>query len=227
MIAGEESRGRAIAPKAPDPTRRIERRGDRRSGPGSPGVAARRGLSRGPSRRRSARPDGHARAADAAGCALGRPSRPRSAARSEKRCEAEDIPAPNGVEPQQPHSPKALYPKTLSAMIELINFTKRYGDLLAVDQLNLKIEAGRDVRLHRSQRRRQEHDDPLPGHAAEGHQRRRDRQRPSRQQGSAGRAPQRRLHARQLRRLRRHEGLGVPRLLRRGLPASPRPAASR
>ncbi len=27
-------------------------------------------------------------------------------------------------------------------MIELINFTKRYGDLLAVDRLNLKIEAG-------------------------------------------------------------------------------------
>jgi ABC-2 type transport system ATP-binding protein len=27
-------------------------------------------------------------------------------------------------------------------MIELINFTKRYGDLLAVDHLNLKIEAG-------------------------------------------------------------------------------------
>lgn len=27
-------------------------------------------------------------------------------------------------------------------MIELINFTKRYGDLLAVDQLNLKIEPG-------------------------------------------------------------------------------------
>src|ERR1700745_877076 len=27
-------------------------------------------------------------------------------------------------------------------MIELINFTKRYSDLLAVDQLNLKIEAG-------------------------------------------------------------------------------------
>ncbi len=27
-------------------------------------------------------------------------------------------------------------------MIELINFTKRYGDLLAVDDLNLKIEAG-------------------------------------------------------------------------------------
>src|SRR5215469_14209585 len=27
-------------------------------------------------------------------------------------------------------------------MIELINFSKRYSDLLAVDQLNLKIEAG-------------------------------------------------------------------------------------
>ena len=27
-------------------------------------------------------------------------------------------------------------------MIELINFTKRYGDLLAVDDLNLKIEPG-------------------------------------------------------------------------------------
>ena len=27
-------------------------------------------------------------------------------------------------------------------MIELINFTKRYNDLLAVDDLNLKIEAG-------------------------------------------------------------------------------------
>ncbi len=27
-------------------------------------------------------------------------------------------------------------------MIELINFTKRYGDLVAVDQLNLRIEAG-------------------------------------------------------------------------------------
>ena len=27
-------------------------------------------------------------------------------------------------------------------MIELINFTKRYGDLVAVDDLNLKIEPG-------------------------------------------------------------------------------------
>ena len=39
-------------------------------------------------------------------------------------------------------------------------------------------------------------------------------------QRADGRAPQRRLHARQLRRLRRHEGLGVSRFLRRGLPDS-------
>ena len=51
-------------------------------------------------------------------------------------------------------------------MIELIEFGKDYGDFTAVEQLNLKIDAGRDVRLHRPQRRRQEHDDPLPGHAA-------------------------------------------------------------
>ena len=48
--------------------------------------------------------------------------------------------------------------------------------------------------------------------------RRGDRQRPQRHARPDGRPPQRRLHARQLRRLRRHEGLGVPRLLRRRLP---------
>ncbi len=54
--------------------------------------------------------------------------------------------------------------------------------------------------------------------------RRGHRQRPQRHPRPAGRAPQRRLHARQLRRLRRHEGLGVPRFLRRGLPDSAAPS---
>ena len=54
-------------------------------------------------------------------------------------------------------------------MIELINFTKVYGDFAGRRSAEPQDRGGRDVRLHRPQRRRQEHDDPLPGHAAQGH----------------------------------------------------------
>ena len=95
---------------------------------------------------------------------------------------------------------------------------RRYGDFVAVANLNLKIEAGEmfgfigpngagkstTIRFLATL---------LKATDGEG-----DRQRPQRHQRPAGRPPQRRLHARQLRRLRRHEGLGVPRLLRRRLP---------
>ena len=85
----------------------------------------------------------------------------------------------------------------------------------------------RGLRLHRPQRRRQEHDDPLPGHLAPAdlgggvHRRAFGRRRPH------GRAPGHRLHARRLRRLRRDEGLGVPRLLRGRLRDPDRTCAGR
>jgi ABC-type multidrug transport system ATPase subunit len=38
-------------------------------------------------------------------------------------------------------------------MIETINLTKRYGDLVALDNLNLNDRGGRLLRIHRAQRR--------------------------------------------------------------------------
>ena len=112
-------------------------------------------------------------------------------------------------------------------MIELINFTKHYGDLVAVDGLNLKIEPGEmfgfigpngagkstTIRFLATLLKATGGEGIVNGHSVT--------------REPLGRPPQHRLHARQLRRLRRHEGLGVSRLLRRRLPDSPRAAASR
>ena len=54
-------------------------------------------------------------------------------------------------------------------MIELINFTKRYGDFVAVDKLNLKIEAGEMFGFIGPNGAGKSTTHPLPGHAAEGH----------------------------------------------------------
>ena len=69
-------------------------------------------------------------------------------------------------------------PRTpLRLMIELIDFGKDYGDFTRRRAAEPEDRGRRAVRLHRPQRRRQEHDDPLSGHAAQGQPRRRDRQR--------------------------------------------------
>ncbi len=83
-------------------------------------------------------------------------------------------------------------------MIELINFTKRYDDLLAVDQLNLKIEAGEMFGFIGPNGAGKSTTIRFLATLLEGHRRRGDRQRPPREQGPAGRPPQRGLHARQL-----------------------------
>ena len=65
-------------------------------------------------------------------------------------------------------------------MIELIDFGKDYGDFTRRRTPQPQDRGRRDVRLHRPQRRRQEHDHPLSGDAAQGQPRRGDRQRPQR-----------------------------------------------
>ena len=106
-------------------------------------------------------------------------------------------------------------------MIELINFTKVYGDFAAVESLNLTIDAGEmfgfigpngagkstTIRFLATLL------GPPPARGSSTA----TASRPIR----IGVRTQRRLHARQLRRLRRHEGLGVSGLLRRRLPDSP------
>ena len=109
-------------------------------------------------------------------------------------------------------------------MIELIDFTKRYGDFTAVEGLNLKIEAGEmfgfigpngagkstSIRFLATLLKATRGEGIVNGHSVT-------------KDPLVG--PQERgLHARQFRRVRRHEGLGVSRLLRRGLPDSSRQA---
>ena len=102
-------------------------------------------------------------------------------------------------------------------MIEVIDFTKRYGEFVAVDDLSFSIGKGEifgfigpngagkstTIRFLATLLRPTSGEGRVAGHSVVG--------RPD------GRAPGHRLHARRLRRLRRHEGLGVPRLLRRRL----------
>ena len=109
-------------------------------------------------------------------------------------------------------------------MIELRNFTKAYGDFVAVANLNLKIAAGEmfgfigpngagkstTIRFLATLLRATAGEGIVNGHSVT--------QRPDR------RAQEHRLHAGQFRRLRRHEGLGVFGLLRRGVRDSQEPA---
>ena len=131
-----------------------------------------------------------------------------------------------GKRPNNPSTPPAgATPRPLGDgpdMIEVINFTKRYGDFVAVDDLSFTIGKGEvfgfigpngagkstTIRFLATLLR------PTSGEG-------RDR-RPLGRRRPDGRAPGDRLHARRLRRLRRHEGLGVPRLLRRRLRDPPR-----
>ena len=52
-------------------------------------------------------------------------------------------------------------------MIETRDLTKMYGDLYALNRLDAQAGAGRRLRLHRPQRRRQDDDHAHPGHAAQ------------------------------------------------------------
>ena len=78
--------------------------------------------------------------------------------------------------------------------------------------------SGRRLRFHRSQRRGQDHDHADPGHAPEPELGRGHRLRLLDLHRIQGDPPGHRLHARFLRRVRRHEGDRVPRVLRVGLP---------
>ena len=102
-------------------------------------------------------------------------------------------------------------------MIELKNFGKRYGDFVAVENLNLNISAGEmfgfigpngagkstTIRFLATLLKATHGEGIVNGHSVT--------------RDPIQRASQHRLHARQLRRVRRHEGVGVPGLLRRRL----------
>ena len=109
-------------------------------------------------------------------------------------------------------------------MIELIDFGKDYGDFTAVGRLNLKIDAGEmfgfigpngagkstTIRFLATLLKASRGEGIVNGHSVT--------------KDPLGRAAECGLHAGQLWRLRRHEGVGVPGLLRRGLPDSARAA---
>ena len=48
-------------------------------------------------------------------------------------------------------------------MLQIQHLTKAYGDKKAVDDLSLHIAAGRNLRLHRPQRRGQDHHAEIRG----------------------------------------------------------------
>ena len=112
-------------------------------------------------------------------------------------------------------------------MIELIEFGKDYGDFTAVERLSLKIEAGEmfgfigpngagkstTIRFLATLLRASRGEGMVNGHSVT--------------QDPHGRAAECRVHAGQLRCLRRHEGVGVPGLLRRGVPDPARRSARR
>ena len=112
-------------------------------------------------------------------------------------------------------------------MIEVIHFTKNYGDFIAVDDLSFTINKGEifgfigpngagkstTIRFLATLLR------PTSGRGS--------RRRHSVTDRPDGRAPGHRLHARRFRRLRWHESLGVPRFLRRGLRDPPARTARR
>ena len=54
-------------------------------------------------------------------------------------------------------------------MIETRDLTKKYGELFAIHKIDLKLDRGRRVRLHRPQRRRQDDHHADPRHAAQPH----------------------------------------------------------
>ena len=56
--------------------------------------------------------------------------------------------------------------RTMASAVHTEGLTKRYGETLALDALDLEVAAGRGVRLPRPERRRQDDDDPAPARAA-------------------------------------------------------------
>ena len=136
-------------------------------------------------------------------------SRPRTA-RFARRCDgpAGEAAAPRGAERAQGES---------QPMIEVINFTKHYGEFVAVDNLSFSIGkgeifgfigpngAGKSTTIRFLATLLRPTVGRGPGRGLLGHRR------------ADVRPPGHRLHAGRFRRLRRHEGLGVPRLLRRRL----------
>ena len=57
-------------------------------------------------------------------------------------------------------------------MIHVQDLVKRFGDFTAVDDISFDVRAGRDLRLPRPERRRQDHHDQDADDAAATHQRR-------------------------------------------------------
>ncbi len=103
-------------------------------------------------------------------------------------------------------------------MIKTQDLTKIYGDVARPGEPDPGTRRGRPLRLHRPQRLRQDDHDADPGHAPAAHLGRGERLRLLDLHASQGDPADHRLHARLLRRLRRHEGHRVPGVLRRGLP---------
>ena len=91
-------------------------------------------------------------------------------------------PSPDG---RRRSLPRRMGGMTTSAACPSRGLTKRYGRRTAVDQLDLELPSGRRRRLHRAERRRQDHDDghaarPRPPHGRRRHGARRPDRRPRR-----------------------------------------------
>ena len=91
-------------------------------------------------------------------------------------------------------------------MIEVRNLTKRYGDLVAIDRVSFTAAEGRDRRLPRAQRRRQDHDDAHHHRLPAGHQRHGQGRGFRHLRRLARGAQAHRLSAREPAALRRHDG---------------------
>ena len=221
----EENQGelRLVAWVAGDDRRAGDRAG-RRSAPRlhrGPGPSAQRQPAQPrrpalqPARRRRPGPRGSLSRADAS-TARPRPTRRPASGTNRRRLPADASRPPDQVKRMINRKPTAR-DGVRRFMIEVINFTKRYGDFVAVDNLSFTIGkgeifgfigpngAGKSTTIRflatllAADRRRG------AGRGLLGHHR-----------ADVG-PPRHRLHARRLRRLRRHEGLGVSRLLRRRL----------
>ena len=84
------------------------------------------------------------------------------------------------------HDPKACH---MTPAIEVRALGRRFGDVVALDGLDLAIAAGHRVRPARPQRRRQDDARAHPGDAAAADRRQRARARPRRRRRAAGGAP--------------------------------------
>ena len=100
------------------------------------------------------------------------------------------------------------------SMIETRDLTKKYGELFAIKSIDLNLVRGDLFGFIGPERFRQDDDDADPGDAAAADVGRGVRRRPFDLHEAERNSPPDRLHARFLRRVRRHEGHRVPRVLR-------------